>query len=98
MNTCKHPQVQNFKFPDGGASPLWSCSDCAHKFVPLNIRMEKDCSRYRWLRMQNWDAGLLAVVADPKEAIKLGHDVPSRERLDEAIDAAMAAERAIGAA
>ena len=60
--------------------------------------MEKEAARYRWLRMQDWETGLLAVVADPKKAIKLGHDAPSRARLDAAIDAAMAAELAIGAA
>ena len=60
--------------------------------------LRKDAERYRWLRMQDWNTGLLAVVADPKKAIKLGHDAPSRARLDSAIDAAMAAELAIGAA
>jgi hypothetical protein len=54
----------------------------------------EDAARYRWLRRQDWDSGALAVVADPKAAVKLGHDCPSRERLDDAIDAAMAAETA----
>ena len=60
--------------------------------------LRKDAIRYAWLRKQDWETGLLAVVADPKKAIKLGHDAPSRARLDAAIDAAMAAELAIGAA
>mgnify|MGYP006345400205 FL=1 len=58
---------------------------------------EKDAERYRWLRAQHWDTGLLAVVADPKDAIKLGYDCPSLARLDEQIDAAMLAQRAVGA-
>lgn len=60
--------------------------------------MRKDAERYRWLRAQNWSDGLLAVVADPKDAVKLGHDCPSLARLDEQIDAAMLAQRAVGAA
>lgn len=51
--------------------------------------MHKDASRYRWLRSQNWNDGLLAVVANPKAAVRLGHDCPSLDRLDEAIDSAM---------
>lgn len=48
-----------------------------------------DAERYRWLRAQTWDRGPLAVVRNPKQAIKLGYDAPSRLRLDEAIDEAM---------
>lgn len=55
--------------------------------------MYVDADRYRWLRAQNWDTGLLAVVADPKDAIKLGYDCPSLARLDEQIDEAMLAHR-----
>lgn len=51
--------------------------------------LRKDAERYRWLRVQDWHSGQLAVVAKPKIAIKLGHDSPSRDRLDSAIDAAM---------
>ena len=58
----------------------------------------KNSERYCWLRAQNWDTGLLAVVADPKSAIKLGYDAPSLARLDEAIDAAMVAEKVFRAA
>lgn len=53
--------------------------------------IERDAARYRWLREQDWDSGPLAVVRNPKEAVKLGRDLPSRQRLDEAIDSAMAA-------
>lgn len=48
----------------------------------------KDAERYRWLREQYWNDGALCVVATPKVAVKLGHDCPSLERLDAAIDAA----------
>ena len=70
----------------------------ANAFRDEADELRKDAERYRWLRMQDWNTGLLAVVAEPKQAIKLGHDAPSRARLDAAIDAAMAAEFAIGAA
>lgn len=59
--------------------------------------LRKDAARYRWLRAQNWNDGLLAVVADPKDAVKLGYDCPSLARLDEQIDAALMAQRAVGA-
>lgn len=51
--------------------------------------LERDAARYRWLRAQNWNDGPLAVVANPKDAVKLGKDCPSLDRLDEAIDIAM---------
>ena len=57
---------------------------------------ETDAKRYRWLREQNWNDGLLAVVADPTAAVKLGQDCPSLARLDEQIDAAILAKRAVG--
>mgnify|MGYP003405319046 CR=1 FL=1 len=56
--------------------------------------LQRDAERYRWLRLQDWDTCPLAVVANPKEAIKLGHDAPSRERLDAMIDAPLAEVRA----
>ena len=52
----------------------------------------RDAERYRWLRKQHWDEADLCVVVRPKEAVKLGHDCPSLERLDEVIDASMLSE------
>jgi hypothetical protein len=48
----------------------------------------EDAERYRWLRQQYWNNAPLCVVAQPKQAVKLGHDCPSLDRLDAAIDAA----------
>lgn len=42
--------------------------------------------RYRWLRAQTWDASPIAVVVNPKSAVKLGHDCPSGIRLDQLVD------------
>jgi hypothetical protein len=33
-----------------------------------------DAARYRWLREQTWDKSGLAVVRDPKSAVKLGYE------------------------
>ena len=51
-----------------------------------------DAARYRWLRSQHWNEGKLAVVVDPKDAVKLGQDCPSLDRLDEMIDELMSVE------
>lgn len=74
-----------------------SCDDVARR-VDECMALRKDAERYRWLREQDWNTGLLAVVSEPKSAIKLGYDAPSRQRLDEAIDAAVAAAKALARA
>ena len=48
-----------------------------------------DAERYRWLRLQSWHCSPLAVVTKPIEAIKLGYDCPSGNRLDALIDDSM---------
>jgi hypothetical protein len=50
--------------------------------------LKKDAERYRWLRMADWWNSPLCVIRDPKQQAKPGTDCPSRDRLDEAIDAA----------
>ena len=60
--------------------------------------LRKDAERYRWLRAQHWNTSPLCVVADPKDAVKLGHCCPSGDMLDMAVDDAMAAAPAVGAA
>lgn len=52
--------------------------------------LRKDAERYRWLRSQHWSNGGITVVANSKDAVRLGHDCPSHERLDAAIDKARA--------
>lgn len=49
------------------------------------VALRKDAELYRALRSMNWHSSPLAVVRDPKVAIKPGHDCPSGDRLDEAI-------------
>lgn len=50
-----------------------------------------DAARYRWLRQQHWSDAPMCVVIQPHFAVKLGHDCPAGDRLDDAIDAAMSA-------
>jgi hypothetical protein len=49
-----------------------------------------DAARYRWLRQQHWNEAPLCVVRHPRQAVKLGHDCPALDRLDAAVDEAMA--------
>ena len=51
--------------------------------------LRKDAERYRKLREMHWSTGPLCVVQNPSDdKIRLGTVCPSREQLDEAIDAA----------
>ena len=55
--------------------------------------LARDADRYRWLRAQHWTDNTIAAVRWPKDAMKLGHDAPSGERLDDLIDEAMAVKQ-----
>lgn len=50
---------------------------------------QKNAERYRWLREQHWNDSRVCVVARPKEAVKLGYECPSLDRLDAIIDSEM---------
>ena len=49
-------------------------------------RMAGDAERYRKLRAMHWNESPLCVVADPKQAVRLGYDCPSGDRLDALLD------------
>jgi len=55
-----------------------------------NERLKADAARYEWLRRQHWSDASMCVVMKPRSAVRLGHDCPAVDRLDAAIDAAMA--------
>lgn len=57
------------------------------------LRVVRDAERYRWIRAQTWDGGILAVVDDPKHSLKLGSDCLSHARLDDRIDLVNLARR-----
>ena len=54
-----------------------------------NEALRKDAKRYRFLRNQHWPVAELSVVCNPKVSVKLGHDCPSGDRLDQQVDGAM---------
>jgi hypothetical protein len=71
---------------------LKSQQDAAIEPKPAEQSLDRiDAQRYRWLRAQHWNESNMAVVCDPKKSVKLGYDCPSGERLDEIIDASIAA-------
>lgn len=72
------------------------CDEAADEIERLRERAEQaeaDAGRYRWLRAQHWSDNTISAVLHPKDAMKSGHDAPSGARLDEAIDAAIAASQ-----
>lgn len=80
-----------------GAAVSVQCSPEFMAMLPSEIGsvvggLRKDAKRYRFLRNQHWPVAYLAVVVNPKVSVKLGHDCPSGERLDEQVDGAMKRE------
>lgn len=55
-DNCKHRNVVTFLFADNGRpAGLWACEYCGHKFVPIDLEMERDAERYSALRRgQHW--------------------------------------------
>jgi hypothetical protein len=53
----------------------------------------KDAERWRTFRELTWDTSPVCAVADPKDAVKLGCDCPSRDRLEAMVDAIAAQQR-----
>jgi hypothetical protein len=72
-----------------------ACIDCRDSILAIItaddmqavMELERDAERYRKLRQQQWNESELCVVMRPKEAVKLGYDCPSLERLDAFVDA-----------
>ena len=48
--------------------------------------MLKNAERYQKLRAMHWSESPMCVVVNPKESVKLGHDCPCGDRLDEMLD------------
>ena len=50
-DNCKHRNVVTFLFADNGRpAGLWACEYCGHKFVPIDLEMEKDAANCRMMR------------------------------------------------
>jgi hypothetical protein len=78
--------------PNIGDTDCFTREQLLASLAPLEAELERmrmDAARYRWLRVQHWSKAPLCAVADPKKAVKLGHDCLSMDRLDAAIDSAM---------
>ena len=58
--------------------------------LQAEVRLLEDARRYRWLREMSWCDGPFAVVRNPYSSVRLGSDCPSRDLLDDAIDAEIA--------
>ncbi len=56
------------------------------ELLPMLIPFIQDALRYRKLRMCHWNTSPMAVVMNPKEAVRLGHRCPSGPLLDMEID------------
>ena len=50
--TCPHQDIATLLLEDTMQPVLWAYKHCGHKFVPLDIGMEQDAARYRWLGEQ----------------------------------------------
>ena len=89
---CTHRKVATFVFMAGNEpAGLWACADCGHKFVPLDIAVEKDAERYR-----KWRADYTAAASEPRlekcltEMLLALADAWTPDEVDAAIDAALA--------
>ena len=92
MSNCKHVSLRSWKFEvNGEPAGMWSCVDCGHKFVPLDLPQEKDAERYR-----KWRTDYTAAVANHgdgscvTEMLLALADAWTPEDVDAAIDAAPA--------
>ena len=91
---CGAPEPQDPY--DKNLIPAWLKLHPAHWLLPVGTGLfthpaedAKDAARYRWLRKQHWSESSICVVMHPKNAVRLGHECPSEERLDDFIDAAI---------
>jgi hypothetical protein len=84
-----HEPYQRLKADIDRGMGCAGCDRCLEDIEEEIAGMRRDAERYRWLREQHWNTSPLAVVCNPKDAVKLGHDLPSLERLDAAIDVAI---------
>jgi hypothetical protein len=51
MTDCKHQKITTFVLTDSGEpAGLWACADCGHKFVPIDLEMERDAASCQMMR------------------------------------------------
>lgn len=82
---CMHRKVTTYVFVDGNQpAGLWACADCGHKFAPVNLIVEKDAERYRWLRHGDNDERCIRLTSEGQPYMLRA------ELLDRCIDEAIA--------
>jgi hypothetical protein len=89
MSPCLHTQLKSWVI-EGTQEPagVWSCADCGHKFVPLDLEKEAQATRYQFLRN---DFSPMGLNIDGNHAWSYRRNATLKgPSLDSAIDAAMA--------
>lgn len=54
MTDCKHDRIQTWRIEDGTPAGLWSCVDCAVKFVPMS-ELEREKASRQAAQIENED-------------------------------------------
>lgn len=54
MTDCKHDRIQTWRIEDGTPAGLWSCVDCAVKFVPMS-ELEREKTSRQAAQVENED-------------------------------------------
>ncbi len=90
MSECLHTQLKSWVIEETQEpAGMWSCVDCGHKFVPLDLKHEAQAKRYQFLRN---DFSPLGLNIDGNHAwVYRRNAMLKGPSLDEAIDIAMAA-------
>ena len=101
-DNCTHQRITTFVLSDTGEpSGLWACAACGHKFVPIDLEMERDAERYRWLKSRNglmlrsepansvWKRGVGTPFTSTHHLVEGGMQHTPADGLDAMIDAAM---------
>lgn len=78
------PEIENLLGLKGIHSPFNACM-----YRDTCKETEEYSKLYKWLRSQHWNDNTICAVVKPKDAMKLGHDAPSGDRLDQLIREAM---------
>ena len=49
MSDCKHDGIATYRLLDGTPAGMWGCTQCARKFVPLDLVIEAQAKKWRQL-------------------------------------------------
>ena len=77
MNDCEHTHLTTYFLAGGEPAGLWACAECRHKFVPIDLGVEHDAERYRW-------------IVNACEVTYMGREIESTGDIDAAMNGANA--------